>query len=79
MIGTRGMEPRFAIVVGICAALAFLIVDLSMDAIGWRVGAPDAGRRATMLVVTLLSVIAAALSAGGAIGWIMQRPRQLST
>jgi hypothetical protein len=39
-----------------------------MYALGWRVGAPNAGRRATMLVVTALSASAAAIAAGGAIG-----------
>ncbi len=76
MIGAQGVEARFAIVTGVCAALAFLVVDLSMDAIGWRVGAPDAGRRATMLVVTFVSMTAAALSAGGAIGWAIPSSRR---
>ena len=70
-IGERIMTPWFAVVTGICAATAFLVADLLMDAAGWRVGAPDAAKRATMLVVTFVSVTAAALAAGGALGWRM--------
>jgi hypothetical protein len=51
---------RLAIPAGLAAAAAFLAVDLLMDAVGWRVGAPDAGRRATMVVVTAIGLLAAA-------------------
>ena len=50
------------------AALAFLIVASLMYLIGWRIGEPDAGRRATMLVVTAISLTAAAVTAGWMIG-----------
>ena len=50
------------------AATAFLAVDLAMYAFGWRVGSPNAARRATMLVVTILGALAATAAAGAAIG-----------
>ena len=57
-----------ALQTGAAAAVAFLAVDLFMDAIGWRVGAPGAARRATMLVVTLLGSLGAALAGGAVLG-----------
>lgn len=70
----RGMRDnalgsRFAVVAAPVAALAFLLVAGFMYLIGWRVGSPDAARRATMLVVTTVSTIGAALAAGAGIGW----------
>jgi hypothetical protein len=64
---------RLAANAGAAALLTFLAVDLLMYALGWRVGAPNAGRRATMLVVTALSASAAAIAAGGAIGARLSR------
>ncbi len=58
---------------GVSAAVAFLGVDLAMQALGWQVGAPAAARRATMLTVTLLGCGAAALAAGATIGAILSR------
>jgi hypothetical protein len=55
------------------AAIAFFIVASLMYALGWRIGEPGAGRRATMLVVTALSATAAALAAGWAIAWKLDR------
>ena len=70
---------RLAIAAGPAAAAAFLAVALVMDALGWRVGAPDAGRRATMVVVTAMGLFAAATSAGGAIGAMLPRPAHESS
>ena len=64
----RALGLRLAANAGAVALLTFLAVDLLMYALGWRVGAPNAARRATMLVVTALSASAAAIAAGGAIG-----------
>jgi len=50
------------------AAIAFLVVASLMYVLGWRIGEPGAARRATMLVVSALSVAAAALAAGWALG-----------
>jgi hypothetical protein len=59
---------RLASVAAPAAAVAFLIVASLMYALGWRIGEPGAGRRATMLVVSAISVTGAALAAGWAIG-----------
>jgi hypothetical protein len=64
---------RLASVAGLAAAVGFSAVAIAMDAIGWRVGAPDAGRRATMIVVTALGMVGAAFAAGGAIGLALPR------
>ena len=69
----RRFATRMALNAGVVALVMFLAVDLLMYALGWRVGAPNAGRRATMLVVTVLSASAAAVAAGAAIG-AMLRP-----
>jgi hypothetical protein len=69
----RRFATRLAANAGVVALVAFLAIDLLMYALGWQVGAPNAGRRATMLVVTLLSASAAAVAGGAAIG-AMLRP-----
>lgn len=56
---------------GIAAAAAFLTVALTMDALGWRVGAPDAAKRATMVVVTTLGLLAAGVAAGAVVGMML--------
>jgi hypothetical protein len=68
--GARGVRlgASLAVRAGLSGGLAFLIIDLVMDALGWRVGGPLAGQRATMVVVTTLGTIGAALAAGGALG-----------
>jgi len=48
--------------------VAFLIVNLGLDAMGFRVGAPGAEQRATMLVTAFLGNFTAALAGGGMIG-----------
>ncbi|MFN2601841.1 MAG: hypothetical protein ABR582_03675 [Gemmatimonadaceae bacterium] len=50
------------------AAVSFLLAASLMYALGWRIGEPDAGRRATMLIVSTISVTAAAAAAGWALG-----------
>lgn len=68
---------RSALVAGVAAALAFLLVDLGLDALGWRVGAPFAAQRATMLVVTFVgSALAAA--AGAVLGGFLLAGESLS-
>lgn len=76
-IGARdiALAGRLSAASGFAAAAAFFVVSVVMYALGWRVGAPDAGRRATMLVVTALGATAAALSAGAAIGAVLAGPR----
>jgi hypothetical protein len=58
---------------GLVAAISFLCVNLLMELLGWRVGAPGAAQRATMLTVMLVSNLGAALAAGPAIGFVLQR------
>lgn len=60
---------------GLSAALAFLVVAVAMDLIGWRVGAPGAAQRNTMLTVMLVSNLAAALAGGGLLGYALVRAR----
>jgi len=64
---------RMAAYGGVSAAIAFLLVDLLMDALGRRVGAPGAAERATMLTVMMAGNLAAALAGGGALGYQLSR------
>ena len=57
----------------LAGGIAFLVVNLTLDAFGFRVGAPGAAERATMLVTALLGNFAAALVGGGVIGKILGR------
>jgi hypothetical protein len=67
---------RLASAAAPAAAVAFLLAASLMYAVGWRIGEPGAGRRATMLVVTAISVTAAAAAAGWALGRKLQtRPQ----
>lgn len=67
----RLLAFRLFLTVGSSAALAFLVVNLVMDALGWRVGAPGAAERATMLTVMMAGSLAAALAGGGSIGVLL--------
>lgn len=58
---------------GLSAAAAYFVVYLLMELAGWKVGTPNAGKRATMLVVTGLGSLAAALGGGAAIGAVLAR------
>jgi hypothetical protein len=50
------------------AAIAFAAVDVLMDLAGWRIGAPDAEARMTMVVVLILGLVAATLAGGAVLG-----------
>jgi hypothetical protein len=65
------MNRRLALSTGFAAAGAYLLVYLLMDFAGWQVGAPEASKRATMLVVTALASLAAALAGGAAMGSVI--------
>lgn len=71
--GDAHSAARLAVQCGLASAAVFLVVDLGMDALGWRVGAPGASRRATMLVVTTLGMVCASVTAGGVIGVYLSR------
>lgn len=62
---------------GAAGALGFLLVNLVMDSLGWRVGAPGAAARATMLVVMMTGSIGASLGGGGMLGFLLTK-RQVS-
>src|SRR6266540_2152094 len=64
----RLTDLGLAVRAGLSGGVAFLIIDLLMDALGWRVGGLHAGERATMVMVTTSGTIGAALAAGGALG-----------
>lgn len=62
------LQHRVAAASGFASACAYFIVYLGMELAGWRVGAPGAAQRATMLVVTGLGALAAALAGGATLG-----------
>jgi hypothetical protein len=53
---------------GMAGALAFLLLDIAQDLFGRRVGGPNAAATATMLTVTLVCMLGAAIAASAAIG-----------
>ena len=69
----RSLAAKLSIGCGLAGASAFLLVNVSMDALGWRVGAPGAAARATMLTVTLLGSLVATLVAGAVLGFLLER------
>ncbi len=67
-LGWGRAAPALALRVGLTAALAFLAVNLGMEALGWQVGGPGAAERATMLTVLFVSDLGAALAGGAMLG-----------
>jgi len=69
-IGARLRERalELALRCAAAAALAFLGVTALMDAAGWRVGAPGAEARFTMVVVMALGLLAATVAGGATLG-----------
>lgn len=67
-LNDRPLADKLLWRVGLAAALAFLAVNLAMEASGWVVGAPGAGERATMLVVLFVGNLGAALAGGAVMG-----------
>ncbi len=67
-LGGVGLGWTLAARTGLTAALAFLIVNLLMEAFGWHVGGPGAATHFTMLTVLFVSDLGAALAAGAIIG-----------
>lgn len=64
--GRPALRP--ALSCGLAGAGAFLGVNVLMDLLGWRVGAPGAAERATMLTVLFLGSLAASLAGGAVLG-----------
>ena len=71
--GNRARWFLSALTAGAAAALSFLIVDLVLDALGFRVGAPRAAERATMLTVAILGSASGAFSAGAILGRLLSK------
>lgn len=71
--GDRTHWFRSALATGLAASLSFLIVDLVLDILGMRVGAPGAEERVTMLTVAFLGSAAAALSGGAVLGRVLSK------
>ena len=67
---------RLALRAAPLAGLAYLLSYLLMDTIGYRVGAPGAVERATMITVTLVGCLAAAAAGGAALGTGLRRASQ---
>lgn len=59
--------------VGVTAVIAFVGVNLLMEANGWVVGAPGAAERATMLTVLFAGNFAAAIAGGAVMGLTLKR------
>jgi hypothetical protein len=74
-LGWGRAAPALGLRVGLTAALAFLAVNLGMEALGWQVGAPGAEERGTMLTVLIVSNLGAALAGGAMLGLSLPRRR----
>lgn len=61
--------------VGVTAVIAFVFVNLVMEANGWVVGAPGAAERATMLTVLFAGNFAAAIAGGAVMGLMLARDK----
>ena len=77
-IGDPQLAWRLALICGLAAALTFLVVATLFDFFGMRVGAPGAEERATMLVVTLAGMWAAALVGNGVLAWLAEQRQDVS-
>jgi hypothetical protein len=70
-LGSTRLASQLALGGGGAGALTFLIVDLGLDGLGFRVGAPDAEQRATMLVVAVGGLWATAIVGSAVLGRIL--------
>src|SRR5438876_9606861 len=73
------MASRLAWMCAIGGGCAFLVVSLTLDGLGWRVGAPGAAARATMLTTAVLGNVAAALAGGSVIGKVFGARTQVKS
>jgi hypothetical protein len=78
-IGSGSGQPGAARALGLegggAAALAFLAADLLQHLLGRRVGGPHAAETATMVSVTLVALLFAAMAAGAVMGRALARVR----
>ena len=64
---------RIALISGTASALAFLALNVLQDLLGRRVGGPNAAETATMITVTLVCNVAAAITFTAALGRLLQQ------
>src|SRR5581483_10974522 len=69
----RAFAARLGLWSGLAGGAAFLVVNGLLDALGFRVGAPGAAERATMVSTALLGSLAAAAAGGALIGTALRR------
>ncbi|MGH2607332.1 MAG: hypothetical protein ACRDG5_12140 [Anaerolineales bacterium] len=74
--GRGRMALRSALSCGLAGAGAFLGANLILDLLGWRVGAPGAAEKATMLTVLSLGSLAASFAGGGVLGVFLTPSRR---
>src|SRR5215212_1291864 len=68
VLGWSRAALTLALRVGLTAALAFLAINIGMEALGWQIGAPGAEERGTMLTVLIVGNLGAALAGGAMLG-----------
>jgi hypothetical protein len=76
-LGWGRAAPALALRVGLTAALAFLAVNLGMEALGWQVGGPGAEERGTMITVLIVSNLGAALAGGAMLGFTLTQQHRI--
>ncbi len=69
----RERAARNALLAGLAGAVAFLVVNVAMDALGWQVGGPRAAEGFTMLTVAFAGCLAASAMLGGMIQVLLGR------
>lgn len=74
--GRGRMALRSDLSCGLAGAGAFLGAELILDVLGWRVGAPGAAEKATMLTVLFLGSLAASFGGGGVLGVLLTSSRR---
>jgi MFS family permease len=65
----RPLARSVGLSAGLAAGVAFLVINLTMEILGWQVGGPGAAERVTMLTVSAAGCIGAALAGGTAVGY----------
>jgi hypothetical protein len=70
---------RRALITASACALMYLVTNIAMDLLGWRVGASRAAERFTMLTVTLLCTLAASVAGGATLVAMLYLPDGEST
>lgn len=64
---------RLALASGFGGVLGFGLVNLTLDTLGWRVGAPRAAETATMLLTMMLGNLVGAFGGGAALGYVLAK------